>query len=779
MTYQLKYYKDIESQGHNWRLEIHQETDDVLTAVEIGPVAQGLRLIVQGEQADIDTPIVKTSLEMVFVDADDLDDPRKCGYWEEFYTSSATEYKVLLFKNGSLEWSGYVTPDSFSESLQYRGSVTIIARDNLGSLQDYMFNAIADESGLISLSKLVSEGLSNVHYAMDLILPSDGAIPYTEEASGHSLDDILFNHISFKDKTWQEALEQALYSIGFVLRYIGNNKLTLVSIRDIPLLSQHYFFDVPILQTSFCAYATRELSPAVKSIKEEVTFEIEEKSIYIDSDIDSYDGESILKSYDYDGYLQNPLNNTLYETPVNGYNVIGYGMVGSKAESSRLLNPFAYKIDFEHSSQEWGSFQSNNVLYILCNTFEEELSSNLVKTNPFKCSIRLQQAGKFKIQYKFAHPIALYNNRTAIGNYADIEGYSEAFAENYAFRAKWEGDDGQLLYLKTTKVSGMYSSSWSTSEQSDLVYLWPVTAYWGYECEPFPELDISSAGRLTIEFYGGKIMYTDRRVPGSEGVYVRLTDIVVEDTQNNQEQYLLEQLRVNTIYNKGNNIILNRTPEYANNPSIILTPSIINNGIYVLTHDNTYRGSEFWQFKPGDTKQQLSTLIHQQLLAYYSKPNNVLTGELATFNPQFNALYEWQGKKHILTSGALNILSGRMENVVLREFMRYDHMWETWIVNEDISLDYKDVALVEIQLWSSYQITADMVGYVPDWLTFLSVRPSDLVENNKYFTRVWFKVSENTTGLFRKAIIQIDTAYVRITQRAAGDYGIDYGKDYS
>jgi hypothetical protein len=773
MAHKLKYYKEIESHGHLWRVEILQDTEDTLTPMEIGPVLQGLRLVVQGDQADVDTPIVKTSLEMTFVDAPDLEEERKCGYWEEFYTSSATEYQVKLYKDGQIEWTGYVTPDSFSEDLRYRGSVSIIARDNLGALQDYMFNAHADESGLISLSKLVSEGLSNVHYAMELTLPSDGAIPYTEEASGHSLNDILFNHISFKDKTWQEALEQALYSIGFVLRYVGNNKLILVSIRDIPLLSNHYFFDVPVLSASWCAYATRELSPAVKSIKEEVNFEIEEKSIYIDSDIDSYEEESILKSYDYDGYLQNPLYNTLYETPVNGYNVIGYGMVGSEAGSSRLLNPFAYKIDFEHSSQEWGSFQSNNVLYILCNTFEEELSSNLVKTNPFKCSIRLQQAGKFNIQYKFAHPIALYNNRTAIGNYADMAGYSEAYAQNYAFRAKWEGDDGQLLYLKTTKVSGQYGSSWSTSEQSDLVYLWPVDAYYGYECEPFPELTTSSAGKLTIEFYGGAIVGTDRRFPGSEGVYVRLTDIVVENTQNNQEQYLLEQLRVNTIYNKGNNIILNRTPEYANNPSIILTPSIINNGIYVLTHDNTYRGSEFWQFKPNDTKQQLSTLIHQQLLAYYSKPNNVLTGELATPNPLFNALYEWQGKKHLLTSGALNVITGRMENVVLREFMRYDHMWETWVENEDRLYDYPS-RIVPLICHTSKELTESDIYNLPLWL---SVR--NIGNINKGRQLISLDMIENASGKERQAIFRIDTAYVRVTQRAAGDYGIDYGKDYS
>ena len=133
MAHQLKYYKNIESHGHSWRVEFLQDTDETLTPMEIGPVLQGLRLVVQGDQADIDTPIVKTSLEMTFVDAPDLDDSRKCGYWEEFYTSSATEYMVKLYKDGETEWSGFVTPDSFSEDLRYRGSVSIIARDNLGT----------------------------------------------------------------------------------------------------------------------------------------------------------------------------------------------------------------------------------------------------------------------------------------------------------------------------------------------------------------------------------------------------------------------------------------------------------------------------------------------------------------------------------------------------------------------------------------------------------------------------------------------------------------------
>ena len=166
MAYKRKYYKSISVKGYTWTLEIYQDTDNAIAAVEIGPVLQSLRLIVQGDQADIDTPIVKTSLEMTFVDAPDVDENKKCGYWEEFYTSSATEYKVMLYKNGSIEWRGYITPDSFSETLQYRGSVKIIARDNLGSLQDYEYDLVAGTNGMVAVGVLWERAMTVISFPM-------------------------------------------------------------------------------------------------------------------------------------------------------------------------------------------------------------------------------------------------------------------------------------------------------------------------------------------------------------------------------------------------------------------------------------------------------------------------------------------------------------------------------------------------------------------------------------------------------------------------------------
>ena len=195
MAYALRYYKELtHADGTVIRLEIHKK-DSTASSVEIGAVLQGLSLEIQGQQDEIDAPIVKTSLEMVFVDAPDLEEERKCGYWEEFYTSSATEYKVMLIKDEVIEWTGYGTPDSFSESLQYRGSVTIIARDNLGALQDFEYDAIGDETGLITLHQVLDIALQRISFPMQIaeIMGGSHKMPESDTIDSTSVKYTLFN----------------------------------------------------------------------------------------------------------------------------------------------------------------------------------------------------------------------------------------------------------------------------------------------------------------------------------------------------------------------------------------------------------------------------------------------------------------------------------------------------------------------------------------------------------------------------------------------------------
>ena len=43
----------------------------------------------------------------------------------------------------------------------------------------------------------------------------------------------------------------------------------------------------------------------------------------------------------------------------------------------------------------------------------------------------------------------------------------------------------------------------------------------------------------------------------------------------------------------------------------------------------------------------------------------------------------------------------------------------------------------------------------------------------------YFSAMSNMSGIARSAYFQIDQACVKVSQRAAGDYNVDYSNDYS
>lgn len=751
MAYQLKYYKELISQGQAWRLEIHQDTDESLSAVEIGPVLQGLRLIVQGDQADIDTPIVKTSLEMVFVDAPDLEDERKCGYWEEFYTSSATEYKVILKKNGIIEWTGYVTPDSFSESLQYRGSVTIIARDNLGALQDFEYDYVADSSGMVSLMNVVSSGLGIVSFPMTLDLSGIGARrwPYNDSSSATAeIYEVLFNNASFQDKTWLDAVESVLIAAGLVLRYVGGNKYMLSSLRDIPLYDYDYWWNVPVLETQFCAYGQRELSPAAKTLIDEVNFTIEENFAEVNMPASAYGeaGEYELLT-DSENIAELP---TIQVMPIHA--VVGGSWSARSVDQSMFLNPFAFPLKDGYSSRKIGDLRDPSVVYLAANNNEGTSSGRSAEWKT------LVGPGKYRFSFVVDRPVALYDGNTKLG-FIDLDMNFSRFL----FHLRFVGNDGTENFEYRTS-----SGTWNAGTSSDPNSLYPNVAFpFTYE---FPVLEVSTIGEIQLVItYVGVIKTLASPSGISEGAYVTFKNFTLTDA-NLENTTIPGSQKITTAYNAKNNILIQRNVEYGFNPGDVASPHIIKNGMFIIK-DSWYESEEEWKFNSSDAGNPLPVLIHQQLLAYYSKPNNVLTGELATRNPIFNALYEWNGKKHLLASGALNIITGRMENVVLREFARYDQMWETWVETENVEVDYA-ATTIQIRVHSNKALTSDDITGLPIW----AIGSISSAGDNVYIVSLAVEANSST---LRSDIFMIDTAYVMLTQLAPGDYGIDYGKDYS
>lgn len=756
MAHKLKYYKDIQTQGQYWRVEIHQETEEDIKPQEIGPVIQGLRLIVQGDQADIDTPIVKTSLEMVFVDAYDLNDDRKCGYWEEFYTSSATEYQVKLKKNNILEWTGYITPDSFSESLQYHGSVTIIARDNLGSLQDFEYSGTSNANGMKSISDVLRKGLEVVSFPMELSIDGLGARRFAHTLDSALTSDIwetLFNNRSLVGKTWQDAIESLLYSVGLVLRYVGKNTFVLASIRDLPLYGFEYYWDVPERDVVFCAYGNRELSPAAKTVVDEVRFEIQDNLAYIEMPADVYGEEGLYN------YRQQPFppivwddptmpNEPLivYEMPV--FNVENGSWSTPSLETSLFLNPFKYKLKEGLSSQSDGNLRADDVVYLAANNNDDDEDIENYGTSRLAKWTTEIGPGLYRLSFTAGTPVGLYDNNTKLGFY-DVKSY----LTRLSYYLKWKSSDGSTQLVYDAK-----SDIWKegVSDKLNIFYGSSTTFPKIFE---FGDLQTTTRGFIELEIVDIIVSRgPDATVGVVRGAYVQIKDVTLKDV-GLEKTFIPESLKVTTQYNKKNNIRVQRNAKYGFNMGNIASPITILNGLYVYTN-KWYYASDRWVFNSTDEPNPLSVLLHQQLLAYYSKPNNVLTGELATIDPLFNAIYKWKGKKHLLTSGALNVLTGRIENVVLREFMRYDHMWEMWAEQEEYNLKYSNTSF-SIIVHSNVRPSADDVE-VPDWVTGVRVLPAEDGVEGVY--KIGVSLMVNLTSSERTGIIKVGSLVVKVTQ---------------
>ena len=266
MAYGKKYSQWLEKEpGQRIILNIY-EKDYTGSPFGIANITD-LRIETQGGQSPIYVPIVKTSLVFSLVDAFDegetvagvscVKDGAKCGQWEEFYTSDATRYKVeLCHANGRAFWTGFVTPDSWAEDMTYRGSVTVTARDMLGSLSDSEF----DMQGLVSIRQLITAAIQKSQSAMDWTATNDHLL---KGENGKLIIDHSVSAVAYGGKTWYAALETTLEALGLILRYNGANGYTVESIRYAGSVAS---------EGHLCRFVNRsgyrQLDPAVRQIVE-------------------------------------------------------------------------------------------------------------------------------------------------------------------------------------------------------------------------------------------------------------------------------------------------------------------------------------------------------------------------------------------------------------------------------------------------------------------------------------------------------------------------------
>lgn len=625
MGYGLRYYKEIPQQGGGCiRLEIYKK-GSTAAAMEIGAVLRTLALEVQGQQDDIDAPIVKTSLTMSFVDAYDLENGKKNGFWEEFYSPDAVMWKIIVLAKDAKEnafrevWGGYVTPDSFSESLTYRGDVTIIARDNIGHLQDFPFDAEGDADGMISLYDLINAGWEKIESPMQL---DWAAAEMWLQTDGVSARDTLLNVSAFADKNWYEVLDNVLYSYGAVMRYVGDNIVHICPLRYLPNQGFASMEIVPRNEPVFSAGAERELIPAAKRIEERAEYELE-------------------------SLVFEKLPNSAYTGEIERFQIEG---------NSVDLDGIAYSVSKKTSGEGWCCPH----LSMFFDASQYEFYNNEDADKAYNFLVCNEYGGEGVFTYgRYAEYSRNFYGKSVL--------FEMRFGQPYAFTQA--GQLRQWYALENVTIAVIAEKNGVTSFlQQDGTWATDSAAI------VLPADNLSLAIPIS-DFNGGVLLKIQIHHIKTTGAAKSVANYIpLYNASLSPLDAMRESNSVNTNYNEGNNVTFSREPKIAPAYDVVALPAFIKNGIFYRSGD-AILPARSWSWT-GGIPQQMAVYNHLQVLAYYAKPFNLISGTILNADiTRAAAVYVWKGAEHILLSGRYNFLTGQIEGAMLREFYRYDDLW--------------------------------------------------------------------------------------------------------
>jgi hypothetical protein len=156
------------------------------------------------------------------------------------------------------------------------------------------------------------------------------------------------------------------------------------------------------------------------------------------------------------------------------------------------------------------------------------------------------------------------------------------------------------------------------------------------------------------------------------GIYARVLKMFFKVPDN---ALVEENCMVNSIYDIRYNNLINRETVLGASRQNFAIPKIIKNGLFLP--ESGYPSATPWNWPNEEVKTELQVLIAQQILLYNSKPNNLLTGTLVFEDKMLRlpGIWTYNGKNHILISGSLDLLTGYLEDVKLREYVRWPELY--------------------------------------------------------------------------------------------------------
>ena len=244
MAYGLLLYKEIIAPEGTHRLEVHKD-GYTGQAVEIDGLVRD-SIVLSKNAGEVSDAIVTSVLSFGLYDTGQID-------YTQFFTPNATLFKVVLKLDGATRWTGFLTPDSYSENLAYRDIITLTARDNLGRLNDYDFSL--GRGQLLSVRAIITAGLSVAGVAMQTTFST--AKVASDPGTILAVDGLV-NTSLLAGRSWHEALDLLLRGLGLTLSWNEGNAFDVRDISQAPATTQAAYF---ISKSGF-----RQKRPAWKNV---------------------------------------------------------------------------------------------------------------------------------------------------------------------------------------------------------------------------------------------------------------------------------------------------------------------------------------------------------------------------------------------------------------------------------------------------------------------------------------------------------------------------------
>lgn len=674
-TYRLKYYAEFRNtREQDFRLSIFQRSYTG-SSKKIAYLA-GCVLELQGNLSSVISPIVKTQLRFTVVDASDISDTSstKYGNWQEFYTPDSTLYKVTIARiigsNTRIFWTGYITPDSWQESLAFRGEITITARDNIGHLQDFQFDAVGNQDGLIKIIDLVDAAMAKIDFPMTYSLQSGPSVKFLH-ANDVELHEAFVNVSLFENMDWYQVLERTLEAIGYVFRFVDSNNFILTPLRNITRP------DVGgILNTQAVEFygGTLELDPAVKQIEEYIDYGNE-----TDIELDVRSGIQYGTEYSYlcliegggSGWSQ---NYGAYNMPYNKLTQSGCAI----SAASDSLDPDKYPASASLQRQEGDSWQ--DFIMFPVNYAVDPLEQHPPAPPSFYFTKKVHDT-RFVLRLKFADPLTTINDVfVKLGmSLAEIKYAISYSTDGTAANTRWW--DGQEWVENTgaTPITVTQTFEWRKQFTRELLFNLTSNEAIGFD------------GTLTLAIYDMQYKVVQYVSATPKGVYARIQSLKIETGTSGAQ---LKSDKVTTINNAAYNVKINRKPLFGalSQGVRFILPGNYVNAMFYYPGANPQRYPYLVHFTgtSDTTEVPLPVAIHQQILCFYYGASRALNGNCAPINKAlfyFNRVCTYKGHSYLLQGGVLDLFSGIVTGAILREFVEFSTLWSGGApeYNEDVT----------------------------------------------------------------------------------------------